>query len=307
MISEDIMNRNKQIPAACYPCIFEQLHSLAMVTGLEGDGEKLLFEHSMLHLLATHGEGLVVQHIIRSATDRAIALSGKVGDYDPYGAIKKQSNDIARQFAGEFRNKIRRSSEPLRVAVKIAAAGNIIDFGAKRHGSLDVEKELCTIDERAFGCFDFAEFSTRLKLAGKLLYICDNAGEIVFDRLFIEEILRTNPGLEVACAVRALPVINDAVLADAHDAGLDEVAVVVSSGSVYPGTLLDETSEEFRMLFDNADVIISKGQGNFETLLDIADERLFFILRIKCDQMARLSSVAKGELVLMQGGKVRST
>ncbi|NTV21630.1 MAG: protein-glutamate O-methyltransferase family protein [Chlorobium limicola] len=295
------MNSNRRIAAICYPCIFEQLHSLARVTGLDEEEGKMLFEHSMRHLLATHGEGLVVQHIIRSATDRAIALSGKGVDYDPYGAIKKQSNDIARQFAGGFRNKIRHSSEPLRDAVKIAAAGNIIDFGAKRHGSLDIEMELSSIDERAFGRFDFAEFSGRLKLAGKLLYICDNAGEIVFDRLFIEEIRRSNPGLEVTCAVRALPIINDAVLADAHDAGLFDVAEVVSSGSVYPGTLFSETSDEFRGLFDNADVIISKGQGNFETLLDVADERLFFILRIKCDQMAKLSRVAKGELVLMQG------
>lgn len=293
-----------QIPAECYSCIFEQLHSLVKVTGLDGKSAKMLFEHSMRQLLDTHGEGLVVQHIIRSATDRSIALSGKGADYDPFGAIKKQSNVTALQFVDEFRNKIRNSPEPLQDAVKIAAAGNIIDFGAKQHGSLDIEKELSTISERAFGCFDFVELSRRLMLAGKLLYICDNAGEIVFDRLFIEEIRRSNPGLAVTCAVRAMPVINDAVLSDAYEAGLQEVAVVISSGSLYPGTLLDETSDEFRRLFDNADVIISKGQGNFETLLDVADERLFFILRIKCDQMAKLSGVAKGELVLMQGGKL---
>jgi uncharacterized protein with ATP-grasp and redox domains len=294
-----------QIPAECYSCIFSQLHSLAKVTGLDGESSKLLFEDSMRQLLDTHGEGLVVQHIVRSATDRAIALSGKGAGYDPFGAIKKESNVIALQFVDEFRNKIRNSAKPLQDAVKIAAAGNIIDFGAKQHGSLDVEKELSTISERTFGCFDFAELSRRLLLAEKLLYICDNAGEIVFDRLFIEEIRRSHPDLEVVCAVRAMPIINDAVLSDASESGLQEVAVVISSGSVYPGTLLDETSEEFRQLFDNADVIISKGQGNFETLLDVADERLFFILRIKCDQMAKLSGVAKGELVLMQGGTQR--
>ena len=299
------MSSTKRIPAACYSCIFEQLQSLVKVTGLDGERAKMLFEHSMQQLLDTHGEGLVVQHIIRSATDRAIALSGNGADYDPFGAIKKQSNVIALQFVDEFRNRIRHSPTPLQEAVKIAAAGNIIDFGAKQHRSLDVEKELSTISERSFGCFDFAELSRRLQSAGKVLYICDNAGEIVFDRLFIEEIRRSNPGLEVTCAVRAMPVINDAVLSDAYEAGLQEVSVVISSGSVYPGTLLDETSEEFRRLFDSADVIISKGQGNFETLLDVADERLFFILRIKCDQMAKLSGVAKGELVLMQGGQQR--
>ena len=297
------MSTYRQIPAECYPCVFEQMHSLARVTELDAENGKLLFEHAMRHLLDTGGKGIVVQHIIRSATDRAIALSGKGADFDPYRAIKKQSNDMALHYAPEFRNTIRQSPNPLQEAVKIAAAGNIIDFGAKRHGSLDIEKELRTIDERAFGRFDFAEFSRRLKMAARLLYICDNAGEIVFDRLFIEEIRRTHPELQITCAVREQPVINDAVFPDARDAGLHEVAEVISSGSVYPGTLLDETSEAFRKLFSNADVIVSKGQGNFETLLDVADERLFFILRIKCDRMARLSSVPKGELVLMQGGR----
>lgn len=301
----DIMNTDRHISAECYPCVFEQLHSLARVTELDAENGKLLFEHAMRHLLDTGGKGIVVQHLIRSATDRAIALSGKGADFDPYRAIKKQSNDMALQYAPEFRNKIRHSPNPLPEAVKIAAAGNIIDFGAKRHGSLDIEKELRTIDERAFGRFDFPEFSRRLNSAGRLLYICDNAGEIVFDRLFIEEIRRSYPELQLTCAVREQPVINDAVLGDALDAGLHEEAAVISSGSIYPGTLLDETSEEFRALFDNADLIISKGQGNFETLLDVADERLFFILRIKCDRMSRLSNVPKGELVLMQRGRIR--
>jgi len=299
------MSTYRQIPAECYPCVFEQLNSLARVTELDAENGKLLFEHAMRHLLDTRGKGIAVQHVIRSATDRAIVLSGKGKDFDPYRAIKRMSNDMALQFVPEFRNAIRHAQDPLQAAIKIAAAGNIIDFGAKRHGSLDIEKELRTIDERAFGRFDFAEFYRRLKAADRLLYICDNAGEIVFDRLFIEEIRRTHPELQITCAVRDQPVINDAVLLDAHDAGLHEEAEVISSGSVYPGTLLDQTSEEFRELFRNADVIVSKGQGNFETLLDDADERLFFILRIKCDQMSKLSGITKGDLVLMQGGRNR--
>ncbi len=297
------MHNNANIPVACYPCVFEQLLSLVKVTGLEQDNAKSLFEHSMRQLLETRGEGIVVQHVIRNATDRAIELSGRGSDFDPYGAIKQFSNDIALEFARGFRTTIRNSPEPLKDAVKIAAAGNIIDFGAKRHGSLDIEKELSTIDDRVFGQFDFDAFAARLQSADRLLYICDNAGEIVFDRLCIEEIRRFNPRTEITCAVRERPVINDAVLHDALYVGLDEVAAVVSSGSIYPGTLLDDTSEAFRRLYAEADLIISKGQGNFETLLDRADRRLFFILRIKCDQMAKLSNVLKGELVLMQGGK----
>ncbi|ACF12420.1 protein of unknown function DUF89 [Chlorobaculum parvum NCIB 8327] len=298
-------SKNRSIPVECYPCLFEQLLSLTKITGMEDGQGKALFEHSMQQLLESNGEGIVVQHVIRSATDDAIALSGRDADFDPYCDIKQRSNDVALAFADEFRARILDSPKPLEEAVRVAAAGNIIDFGAKRHGSLDVEHEVRTIGERTFGRFDFEAFLSHLQSAKRLLYICDNAGEIVFDRLFIEEIRRHFPQLDVTCAVRERPVINDAVMADARYAGLDKVATVISSGSVYPGTLLEAVSDEFRRLFDEADLIVSKGQGNFETLLDDADERLFFILRIKCDQMSRLSGIAKGELVLMQGGTHR--
>ncbi|ASQ91057.1 hypothetical protein CHL67_09125 [Prosthecochloris sp. GSB1] len=297
------MSKRGYIPLDCYPCLFEQVSSLAKITGIGGEKGKELFEHAMRRLLDTRGKGIVVQHVVRSATDKAIALSGRGDGYDPYGDIKRQSNDAAMRFAGAFDKKLRESPDPLQYGVKIAAAGNIIDFGAKKHGSLDVEKELRTLDDREFGRFDFAAFADRLRAASSLLYICDNAGEIVFDKLFIEAMQRYNPAVEITCAVREAPVINDVVFADAHAVGLDEVAAVISSGSIYPGTLLDETSDEFRRLYERADLIVSKGQGNLETLLDEADERLFFILRIKCDQMARLSGVEKGALVLMQGGE----
>lgn len=101
--------------------------------------------------------------------------------------------------------------------------------------------------------------------------------------------------------MRERPIINDAVLNDALYVGLDRVATVISSGSIYPGTILDETSYEFRKLFDKSDLIISKGQGNFETLLDTATEKIFFILRIKCEMIARLSNTQRGDLVLMLG------
>ncbi|WP_041463809.1 damage-control phosphatase ARMT1 family protein [Pelodictyon luteolum] len=300
------MDHKRSIPPACYPCLFQQLHSLVKITGMhEADGKRL-FEHSMRQLLETGGEGIVVQHVVRSATDLAAALMDMGGmgedEYDPYRAIKQRSNDLALTYAGEFRRKILEAPDQLAYGVLIAAAGNIIDFGAKQHGSLDVEAELRSLDLHEFGRFDFQEFSSRLATTRRLLYICDNAGEIVFDRLFIEILKRTYPELDVTCAVRERPVINDAVASDALYIGLDEVARVVSSGSVYPGTLTEETSPLFRQLFRDADLIISKGQGNFETLHAEADRRMFFILRIKCDPVAVLSGVAKGALVLMQGG-----
>ena len=196
---------------------------------------------------------------------------------------------------------IKESSSPLETALKIAAAGNIIDFGAKNYAKLDIKKELSTIDQRGFGIYNYDQFYKHLSHASVLLYICDNAGEIVLDKIFIEEIKKAFPSLDIICALRERPIINDAVLEDAFDVGLDQVATLISSGSVYPGTILEETSSEFKKLFKTSDIIISKGQGNFETLLDEATEKIFFILRIKCEMMARLSNVQLDDLVLMQG------
>jgi uncharacterized protein with ATP-grasp and redox domains len=202
-----------------------------------------------------------------------------------------------------FQEKIAASPSPLEEAVKLAAAGNIIDFGAKGHGDLDIEQELASIDQRGFGIYDYDEFFGRLSRADNLLYLCDNAGEIVLDSMFIQEIQKAFPFLQITCAVRERPIINDAILRDAEDVGLDRVATVISSGSVYPGTILAETSDAFQELFENADLVISKGQGNFETLLGTDTDRIFFLLRIKCGMMAGLAGTEKGNLVLMQSGR----
>ena len=293
--------KNKQISIECYPCIFQQLLSIGKLMKLDEAGKKSLFEKFMQYLLETHGDGIVVQHIIRRATDTVIDMVNKPGNFDPYQAIKTLSNDVALEYNQMFNTKIRESSSPLQTALKIAAAGNIIDFGAKNHTDLDIEKELSSIDQRGFGIYHYDEFYKCLSTASNLLYICDNSGEIVLDKIFIGEIKKTFPSLDIICAVRERPIINDAVLKDALYVGLDQVATVISSGSVYPGTILEETSCEFRKLFDKSDLIISKGQGNFETLLDAANEKIFFILRIKCEVMARLSNTRQGNLVLMQG------
>lgn len=293
--------KNKHISTECYPCIFQQLVSIATLMKMDEAGKKSLLEKSMQYLLETHGNGIVVQHIIRKATDTVIDMMNKPSDFDPYKTIKTYSNDIALEHYQMFKTKIKESRSPLQTALKIAAAGNIIDFGAKNHVDLDIEKELGSIDQRGFGIYHYDEFYKRLSSASVLLYICDNSGEIVLDKIFIEEIKKAFPSLDITCAMRERPIINDAVLNDALYVGLDRVATVISSGSIYPGTILDETSYEFRKLFDKSDLIISKGQGNFETLLDTATEKIFFILRIKCEMIARLSNTQRGDLVLMLG------
>lgn len=290
----------KSISTECYPCIFQQLLSLAKLMGMNEPQRKRLFADSMDYLLETEGRGLMVQHLVRRATNTVLEMCGRSKDHDPYADIKARSNELALQHRPVFLEKIAASPSPLEEALKLAAAGNIIDFGAKGHGDLDIEQELASIDQRGFGIYDYDEFSRRLSQAKSLLYLCDNAGEIVLDSMYIREIKKTFPSLQVTCAVRERPIINDAVLKDAEEVGLDRVAPVISSGSVYPGTILAETSDTFKDLFGSADLVVSKGQGNFETLLGTDTDKIFFILRIKCGMMADLAGTEKGNLVLMQ-------
>lgn len=291
----------RRVSTECYPCIVRQAASIATLMGIKEPQKKSLLERTLRYLLETHGEGITVQHIARRVTDDAVGMMNKPDHFDPYKLIKIRSNDIALKYVGMFETKIKESDSPLETALTIAAAGNIIDFGAKDHADLDIEKELGSIDQRGFGTYDYDKFYKRLSIARTLLYICDNSGEIVLDKIFIEEIKKTFPSLNIVCAMREKAIINDALIEDALYVGLDRVAKVISSGSIYPGTILEETSPEFRRFYDESDLVVSKGQGNFETLLDSATGRIFFILRIKCAWMAELSGVRPGDLVLMQG------
>lgn len=243
---------------------------------------------------------ILVQHVVRRVADAILAEKGESSLFDIYAKVKEISNHLALDYVDTIQQKMEASLSPLETGLQIAAAGNIIDFGAKDHGSLDVDKELRSLGKASFKRYDFEPFQQSLKTALTLLYLCDNCGEIVFDMLFIKQLQRDYPGLRVVAALRDKPIINDATLADAEAVGLDRIVTTISSGSVYPGTILSETTEEFQQIYADADVILSKGQGNFETLLPLADDRVFFLLRVKCDYISALSRVDRGSLVLMQ-------
>jgi damage-control phosphatase, subfamily I len=285
----------------CHPCLMKQAYSVSAFAKLseEQTGRIALVAKEGLERSLT--TPLLPQHIARLVEDAVNLELGMPPDHDLYAELKQLSNEISLSYSGKFRQKIRESEKPLETGMHIAAAGNIIDFGAKNHDSINLDEELNSFDSVVFEHYDIERFKDQLKSALTLLYICDNCGEIVFDKLFIEEILREYPDLQITAAVRDRPIINDATLIDAAFIGLDSVVKVISSGSQYPGTILPEANELFRQLYFSSDIIISKGQGNFETLMPEADARLFFLLRIKCSYMAGLSGVPEDSLVLMQG------
>jgi len=148
----------------------------------------------------------------------------------------------------------------------------------------------------------YDEFKTALSLVGKVLYLCDNAGEIVFDRILIEE-LQVNYPIEITAAVRGGPGVNAVILEDARQVGLDQVCRVISNGFDAPGTIISDCSREFTDLYRSSDLIISKGQGNFETLWG-ENEDIFFLFKIKCDVVARHVKGEVGDTVLMENPNI---
>jgi len=198
--------------------------------------------------------------------------------YDPFYDVKKESNQLALDLYPELKKIVNESENPLITALKLSIAGNIIDYGAL--ADFDIKKTLYESLNRPFGIWHFKEFYRALEHAENIIYLGDNAGEIVFDRLLIENI-----GKRVTFIVRGGPIINDVLMEDAKMAGITELADVVSNSLAVPGTILQEWPEELREKFYNADLIISKGQGNFESLSE-TDGNIFFLFIVKCDLVA---------------------
>jgi len=192
------------------------------------------------------------------------------------------------------------SDNPFSAAVRFAIAGNILDFGAKTEWSESrVRESFAKALEVSLAADHTDELHSRLKTAKTVLVLGDNAGEAVFDRLLIERF----PGsAKVYYAVKGSPVINDITEEDAKDSGITGVAEIINNGTDIPGTHLPSTSQEFRKCFFSADVVISKGQGNFETLLD-EDRDIFHILQIKCESLAKRNNLSLGDWVVTKSGQ----
>ncbi len=188
----------------------------------------------------------------------------------------------------ETKEKIARAKEPFTVALKYAIAGNLIDYGLEHPVSIEEQNaQIDAIANTAFSIDDSDALLSALKNAKSMLYLGDNAGEIVFDKLLIEQIRLRFSQLDLAFVVKGSPVLNDVTRADADEVGMQEFARVIDNGDASPGTVLSRTSESFQKAFAEADVILSKGQGNFESLSGVEKENLFFLFTAKCDTFVR--------------------
>lgn len=277
----------------CVPCFARQALDAARAAG----EDSLLHERILREALGMIANGDLTQPppVLAQRVHRRLRELTSVPD--PYRADKDRSNDLALHLLPGLSARIQAAANPFEMAVRFAAAGNVIDLGAKSGlTGCDMEQAL---KKALAGPFvgDTDRLRAAAETAESILYLADNAGEIVFDRLLIEML----PAGRVTVAVRGAPVINDATRVDARTAGLDRIAEIIDNGSDAPGTFLEDCNAEFRKRFEAADMIIAKGQGNFETLNGTAGN-IFFLFRVKCRVVAAQTGIQVGTTVLLHAG-----
>lgn len=219
---------------------------------------------------------------------------------DPFKEIKSEYNQMALRLYPELRKRVAESKDPLWTAARLAIAGNVIDFGI--YTSVDISGTIDRALNNPMAVDDYASFKKEVDSHSEILYLLDNTGEMVFDRLLIETL--SAMGKRVKAVVKGSPVLNDATMEDAEEAGLSGICELISNGSDCIGTILDLTSEEFNAEFKNAGLIISKGQGNFETLCcsetdNWPGKNFFFLLQSKCDVLSAELGLSNGSMLLL--------
>ncbi|RUM35689.1 MAG: hypothetical protein DSY58_06445 [Desulfobulbus sp.] len=288
----------------CLICFMRQARSTGMLATDD--------EHLQRRLIDSAGQFLATANPELSPPENAIGLYTMMADIlkseDPFAQVKHQSNASALLLKKEVEQQIVNADDPLRAAIRVAIGGNIIDYAAQH--VFDLEKTMKACFTREFVLDDYPSLLQTIQRAQEgveVLYLCDNCGEIVFDALLIDQLKRR--GCRVTAAVRETPIINDATMEDALAAGLDKICPVITNGTGCPGTPLAECSAQFQQHFSNADCIISKGMGNYETLSD-EQANIYFLFTVKCPEVARHVTAQRklakdrlqgtGEMILMQ-------
>lgn len=274
----------------CVPCFVRQtLEAVQMASDAPAVHEQVMRE--VLHRTSQMdlGDspptmGQAIHRIIKQIT----------GVADPYRDAKRRLNAFALRLYDELAPQTDKAADPVSAAVHLAAAGNVVDLGVK--SGLDHDQIRSAVRGALDDPLDPREverFRQAIAAARDILYLGDNSGEIVFDRMLIERLPREN----ITFVVRGEPIINDATMQDAIETGMADLVPVIDNGSDAPGTILSDCSPEFRERFARADLIISKGQGNYETLSE-EDRPIFYLLKVKCPVIAQDIGEPVGTLIL---------
>jgi len=287
----------------CIPCFIRQAIEASQKAGLSEKETKKIIVKSAKIIAKTSMETPppAIAFEINTLVNR---ISGIM---DFYEEEKKKSNDAVLGIYNKCIKRINKSKDPLLAAVELAIAGNIIDFGIMN--KIDIDKEVSKIinsEEKMLKhadkkYFAYSQFAKCVEKSSTILFLGDNAGEIVFDKMLIETIKKKYPRKRIIYAVKEKPILNDSLKEDAVYCGLDSYAEIISSGSVIPGTIAERCSKQFAEYLSQAGMVISKGQGNFESF--VSDKPVFYLFMAKCPVVANEIGCAQGTINLYYNGK----
>jgi hypothetical protein len=280
----------------CLPCFYGQISRTLQHAGVNGEQGRIIARKAE-SIIA----GASMDEVPARTTTIIHRLLRRETGVDPYKKLKDTYNRIALEKLPGLRQRVAGQGDRLEASVRAAIAGNVIDFGI--YDTVDLDRSIDESFDLPFSTADYLVFARLAAGSRKILYLCDNAGEIVFDRMLLE-FLR-DMGKQTTAAVKGAPVINDATREDAHAAGLSELAAVIDNGNDGIGTLLEACSPEFMDAYQSADLILSKGQANYETLMQTGDDRIFFLFKVKCPVVARVLGRDNGDIVLLRNAGVK--
>lgn len=289
---------------ACLECLKRQTEHFLSLHGLDSDKKRWSLECE--HILSAYQDS--TQTPPQIAIEVYEKLAKFMGVKDPFLAIKQESVKKAEIICAQilesypapefhFQN-LDSISKRLEWAIKIAILGNVIDYGSQSEFSF--ENADFGFENLNFGNFALEPFMRKIQNAESLLYLADNAGENVFDWVLIHTLKELYPKLHIYYALRSKPIINDLSIEDlvwVNFAGGHELCEVIDSGVKSPGFVPEDAGERGKALFDQADVILAKGMGNFECLESHKDPRLFLLFKIKCDVVASFCALPRGMMV----------
>ncbi len=281
----------------CIPCMLTQVQKTCRLVNLPSDQTERITRKVLQYLSRADWSepppGL--------AKNLYALLHKEIGNDDPYKMVKDQYNTLILELIDDLERIVQDSPDQFITALKLAISGNIIDFGTNHEISREIIlDQIRAIEKKPIELDHSEKLRSSLKNAKSLLYLGDNCGEIVFDRVFISYLQKNYPDLKIRFAVRGAPIINDVTSCDAKQTGLDKLVEVVENGDSTPGTILKYTSDYFRELFYQSDLIISKGQGNYETLNNIDRQGVYLLFMAKCEPVASSLDVPRMSLVCVE-------
>jgi len=279
----------------CAPCFLRQAKE-ALDLATDNQSLKMEIMEELVGVVYNDFHKGAVSNVVGTRIHRII--KDRTGNEDPYLLEKRKGNEIALKFLPKIK-KILNGRDGLETYIKAAITGNLIDFGALGV-NFDVEKAICKNMEKEIALNQIDKLENELKSAKSVLYLADNSGEIVFDKLLIEKL--KDYDVDVTVALKEKPILNDACIEDAVQIGLDEVAKLVSTGTDSIGILYADISEEFKKIFEEADLVISKGLGNYEgiTEMELGDKPVFCLFNVKCNAVAKSVGANVGDNVVLE-------